>query len=261
MAEDATVTPELEQHGHEQYLKLRDRIHEMKQRALAVAITPGGLLAREDERTDYSPISYQVRWQLQLAAEHLVAFNRLVEAHGLPDYAGYVLIRAGLETSATAYWIIQPNVSHGRVLRALRMAYWNQRDSAEFAIAAGFTDNTWDTERREYLELLRGKVKKLQQSKLDIRRISHTDLLTDVGRGLKLPQRPSALLAWRLCSSLAHGNSAAAVMALQHRQIRAEEPNVHRSTSSWALVSSLMRTAIDTFDGALDLFEKRASEK
>lgn len=261
MGDDATVTPALEQHGHEQYLELRDRIHELRKRTLSVTLTPEGLLAREDQRTNYSPISHQVRFQLQLAAEHLVAFDRLVEAHGLPNYAGYVLIRAALETSATAYWLIQPNVSNRRVLRALRMAYWNQLDSAEFAIAAGFTDTTWDTERREHLEMLRGKVKGLHQSRLDVTRISHTNLLTDVGRALKLTQPPSTLLAWRLCSSLAHGNSAAAVMALQHRQIRADEPNVHSSTSSWALVSSLIRTAVETFDAALDLFEKRAAEK
>lgn len=261
MAEDATVTPELERHGREQYEELRDRIRQMRQRALAVDITPEGLLAREDQRTEYSPISHQVRFQLQLAAEHLVALDRLIEGHGLPDYAGYVLIRAALEASATAYWLIQPNVSHRRVLRALRMAYWNQRDSAEFAAAAGFADGAWDIERREYLEQLRSKIKGLHQTSLDVSRISHTDLLTDVGRGLKLTQRPSTLLAWRLCSSLAHGNSAAAVMALQHREIRPEEPNVHSSTSSWALVSSLVRTAVDTFDGALELFEKRAAAK
>lgn len=49
-------------------------------------------------------------------------------------------------------------------------------------------------------------------------------------------------------------------MSLQHRQIRAGEPNVHKSTSSWALVSALIRTAVETFDGALDLFEKRAAQ-
>lgn len=135
MTDDSFVNPKLEQHGREQYNQLRSRILEMRQKALAVRITPEGLLAREDQRTSYSPISYQVRWQLQLAAEHLVAFDRLVEGHGLPDYAGYVLIRAALETSATAYWLIQPNVSNRRVLRALRMAYWNQVDSAEFATA------------------------------------------------------------------------------------------------------------------------------
>ncbi|MCP1428209.1 hypothetical protein J3D45_000707 [Microbacterium foliorum] len=259
MAGESTVNPDLERYGREQYDSLRPRIHQMRSRALAVAIAPDGMLAREDERTDYSPISYQVRFQLQLAAEHLVALDHLIQGHGLPNYAGYVLIRAALETSATAYWLLQPNVSNRRVLHALRMAFWNQRDSAEFAAAAGHRGTAWDEERRAYLDLLRSKVKGLHQSSLDVPRLSHTDMLTAVGRKLKISQQPSTLLAWRLCSSLAHGNSAAAVMALQHRQINAGEANVHSATSSWALVSALVRTALATFDGALAQFEQRAS--
>lgn len=249
----------LEKYGREQYASLRPRIHEMRSRALAVTLAPGGLLAREDEKTSYSPISHQVRFQLQLASEHLTALDQLIEAHGLPNYAGYVLIRAALETSAAGYWLVQPGVSNRRVLRALRMAWWDQRDSAEFTVASGHAATDWDLERRAHLDLLRSKVKGLHQATLDLPRLSHTDMLTEVGRGLKITQQLSTLLAWRLCSSLAHGNSAAAVMALQHRQIRETEPHVHSATSSWALVSALVRTSLETFDGALALFEERAS--
>ncbi|OAN38856.1 hypothetical protein [Microbacterium sp. H83] len=259
MAEDSFVNPDLERYGQEQYDSLRPRIHEMRSRALAVIVTPDGMLAREDERTDYSPISYQVRFQLQLAAEHLVALDHLVAGHGLPNYAGYVLIRAALETSATAYWLLQPNVSNRRVLRALRTASWDQRDSAEFASAAGHAATDWDLQRHDHLDSLRRKVKGLHQSSLDVPRLSHTDMLTAVERSLKISQQPSTLLAWRLCSSLAHGNSAAAVMALQHRQIGGGNANIHRATSSWALVSALVRTALETFDGALAQYQQRAS--
>ena len=254
---DASVNADIEQQGREQYALLRPRIKSMRRQALAVEIVPGTLMHREDHRTSYSPISYQVRWQLQLASEHLVALDRLVEGHGLPDYAGYVLIRAAIETAASAYWLTQPEVSDRRVLRALQMAWWNQDAAAEFATAAGFDQTDNDREIKAQLNELRGKIKSLRQAKLDKPHLSHSDMLTAVERTISV-NHPMPLLAWRQCSALAHGNSAVAVMSLQHRMIRAEEPNVHKSTSSWAIVSALTRTALDMFDSALASFEKRS---
>lgn len=254
---DATVNPKLERFGQTQYQKLKPRISAMKTDALSVTVLPGSLLSREDDRTSFSPISYQVRWQLQLASEHLVAFTRLVEGHGLPNYAGYVLIRAAIETAACASWLLQPEKSDRRVLRALQMAWWNQSDAASFTTGAGFDPSVRDAEIKNHLNELRMAVKSLRQTPLNKVRISHTDLLTTVQRRSAIAN-PTPLVAWRQCSALAHGNSAVAEMSMQHEVIRAEEPRIHTSRASWALVSALLRTAVDLSQESNDLFHKRA---
>lgn len=254
---DATVDPGLERFGQTQYQDLKPRISAMKDEALGVVVLPGSLLSREDGRTSFSPISYQVRWQLQLASEHLVAFTRLVDGHGLPNYAGYVLIRAAIESAACALWLLQPQKSDRRVLRALQMSWWNQTDAALFSTAAGFDPSARDAEIKSELTELRMAVKSLRQTSLDKTRISHTEMLTTVQRTSSIAN-PTPLVAWRQCSALAHGNSAVAEMSMQHEAIHAEEPRIHVSRASWALVSALLRTAVNLAQESNELFRNRA---
>ncbi|MDF2916578.1 MAG: hypothetical protein K0S70_795 [Microbacterium sp.] len=255
---DAFIDAAGERLGRDNYEKLRTGILSMKERALEIEPVPGGLLDREDQRTDLMPLSHQVKWHLQVAAHHLQAFDRLVQSEDtLPTYSGYALIRACIESAAQAHWLIHHEHSAKRVLRALLSAWWDHRDAVAFARSLDRLDEDWDKRVREGLDAKRAAVKSLRQTSLDVPRTSHTDMLIDVERRLILPA-PTPLTTWRLCSSLTHGNSSIATMALQRRVLDEAAPHVHSATSSWLLVSALVRSTVETFDAAVALLRRRA---
>lgn len=256
---NARIGAARELRSRREYEELHRRLPTMTEEVLSITPVPGGLLEREDELTRYSPLSYQVKWQLQLTAQHLRAFDQMVEP-GLPPpaVAGYPLIRAAIEAAAQAHWLLQNGKRAQRVLRALRSSWWDHSDAMVISRSLGQPDPEWDRKTREALERGRLEVKELAQASLDVPRLSHSDMLTDVERHLKLPM-PTPLIAWRLCSSLTHGNSLVASMALQRQVIDLAAPQLHTATSSWTIVSPLIRTTLATFDAAATLFGSRAA--
>lgn len=256
---DAVIDAARELRSRQEYDRLRDRLPTMTEKVLAITPVAGGLLEREDELTSYSPLSYQVKWQLQLTAHHLRAFDQLVRSEALPPaFAGYPLIRAAIEAAAQAHWLLQNGKSAQRVLRALRGSWWDHADAMAFSRSVGEPDENWDSKSRAAIEAKRRAVKALHQSVLDVPRLSHTDMLKEVERKLSLPM-PTPLVAWRLCSSLTHGNSLVASMALQRKVVDSAAPQVHMATSSWTVVTPLIRTTVATFDAALELLERHAA--
>lgn len=256
---DGQPNAEMEAAGYREVLLLLDAIDDFMPRYRALQVRPGSALSRADEKTDYAPISTQVGWQLQIAADHMKAFARLVRDGGqLPHYSGYVLIRASLEACATALWIFGPGKPAPRILRSLQLSWWSAQEANRFASAVGFDGETGNAETLAYLEQLRMGVKELRQSNLDVTQISRTNMFLDVERRFPYPKKLTPLHVWRVCSSLAHGNSAMAVMALKREQIDPEVPGNHFARSSWALVSSFLRAAVWMFDRAVERFEELA---
>lgn len=251
------MDPEREAQGHANYERMRSRISSLRAEAVAPSPSPGSLLAREDRHTSFSPLSYQVKWQLQICAHHLEAFDRLVQYDGtLPTYAGYALIRAAIESAGQAHWLLQHNHSAQRVLRAIRSVWWDHIDARDFSRQRGYDDDELSTRVRAGLTKDLQSVKQLRQSVFDVKRLSHTDMLTDVERYLRLPD-PSPLTTWRLCSALTHGNGLMAANVLQRRTLDDAEPQVKTLSPSWSVTSALIRTTLDTFDAAIALLIQR----
>lgn len=257
---DAQPDPEMEAAGRLELLSLLEAIDDFVPRIRALQVRTGGALQRADGKTAYAPISSQVGWQLQVAADHLNAFGRLVREDGrLPHYSGYVLIRAALEACATALWLFGPGKPAQRILRSLRLSWWFAQEANRFATDVGFDGETINAETWEYLEQLRLGVKELRQSNLDVTQISRTDMFVDVERRFRSPKKLTPLHAWRVCSSLAHGNTAMAVMALKREQIDPRDPAKHVASSSWALVATFVRAAVWMFNEAIERFEELAA--
>lgn len=250
----------MEAAGHRDLLSLLVAIDEFAPRVHALQIRSGGALQRADEKTGYAPISSQVGWQLQIATDHLNAFGRLVREEGnLPHYSGYVLIRAALEACATALWLFGPGKPAQRILRSLQLSWWSAQEANRFATDIGFDGETIDAETRSHLDQLRLGVKELRQGRLDVTPISRTNMFLDVERRFPSTKQLTPLHAWRVCSSLAHGNSAMAVMALKREQIDPADPARHIARSSWALVASFVQIVVWMFNRAMERFEEIAT--
>lgn len=255
---DAIVDPAREAGGRASYESLRLQIPTIKPRTMAIVAQPNSLLELDDQQTSFEPIAHQVRWQLQVTYENLTALDQLIQAHGLPTYAGYPLIRAAVEAAAQALWLIQHNHSAKRAIRALRSSYWQSSEAANLSDSLGYPDPDRDERVRGALEQLRRKIKALHQQPLDVDRISRTDMLREVERHLKLPQ-PTPLVTWRLCSSLAHANSYTASFSMQRTQRSPDEPQLWVATSSWAMVASMVRTTLAVTDAAIARLDELAT--
>ncbi|MFE7198498.1 hypothetical protein [Microbacterium oxydans] len=256
---DGQPDPEMEAAGEREVLALLEEIDDFMPRIRALRIRAGGALQRADGKTSYAPISKQVGWQLQIAADHLNAFVRLVREKGeLPHYSGYVLVRAALEACASALWLLGPGKPAQRILRSLQLSWWSAEEANDFASDVGFDGETLNAEIRSHLDELRRGVKELRQNRLDVTPISRTNMFLDVQRRFPFPKQLTPLHAWRVCSSLAHGNSAMAVMALKRQQIDPDDPSRHIASSSWALVATFLRVAVWMFNRAVERFEEIA---
>lgn len=257
---DGRVDPKFEAAGRDEVFRLFGEIAGFRGRAQRLVAEPGSALDRADKKTDYAPISVQFTWQMQIAADHLVAFARLVhERRELPHYSGYVLIRAALESCATALWLLGPGKPPQRILRSLRLSWWFTDEANRFATDIGHPGETINAEVLAYLDELRGGVKELQQSRIDVTPLSRTDTFIDVERRFPSPKLLTPLHTWRVCSSLAHGNSAMAVMALKREPISPEDANRHIATSSWALIATFVRTCVWMFNRAVERFDELAA--
>lgn len=253
---DARVSDEREAHSQREYNELFKAIETMKDRALAAEPETGSVLERDDANSGIIPLSWQVKWQLQLVAAYLTALDDLIETRGLPYVAGYPLIRAAVESAGQAHWLLQHGHSHQRVLRALRTSWWDHRDAMRFSKSVGAYEAESDQKIRGTLLELRDGVKPLRQSELDTERLSHTDMLTDVGRKLRLPM-PTPLQAWQLASAMTHGNTLVPGSTLQRTVIDPERPELHFAYGSWHLTVPLIRTAVSTSEAALKLLQDR----
>ncbi len=256
---DAEVSAAREEFSRREYDELRQGVLTMQQRALEVETASGSILERENAQTSFFPITYQVRWQLQLAAAHLMALDNLIQSGGLPYVAGYPLIRAAVESAAQAHWQLQHAHTRQRVLRSLRISWWDHRDAMRFGMSIGKYDTAFDERIQDAIRSMKERVKALSQAELDVERTSHTDILIDVERKLKLPM-PTPLQTWQLASSMTHGNTLTPGSTMQRKAIDPAHPNVYVAYASWHLTVPLIRTTVQTFEAALNLFTQRASQ-
>lgn len=249
-----------EEYSRREFEELRLRIYAVRERIVPITPRPGGILEREDYRTESVALSWQVKWQLQLAAEHLMTLDRVVEAHDLPVTSGYPLIRSSIECAGQAHWLLQNEKSSQRVLRALRTAWADHVDRMNLAKSVdGMYDPAADERVREHLLELRRRTKELRSTRVDVKRLNHTDMLTEVERKLKL-SAPSPLVTWRLCSALTHGNALIANSTHQLVPIEGGQPNLYRARSSWHLTVPLIRSTLATIDAAIALLQRRAEQ-
>ena len=111
----------------------------------------GSPLTRDDELTaGPDPLSHQAISLIHASLDHLHG----VRVDTIHTHAQYAMIRAGIETAATAWWLMAPEARRGRTVRSVRL-YW--QDSVD-AISA-FSDlgserdvKAEQTEKRQKLE-------------------------------------------------------------------------------------------------------------
>lgn len=167
------------------------------------ALKPGprSSLAGDDERTRPFQVSHSARSLVSGALDHLHALANLVEtAKVLHDSASFTLVRAALEQSATAAWLIAPASRPERISRRLRLEHeWQaDRTRAERSIRS-------DAPRSKLGRMLTG-VARENVVQLPGKRPTTTLIVRQVDQ-LRLTPGTSVEVCWRAASAVAHGRN------------------------------------------------------
>jgi hypothetical protein len=253
------VDADTEANAQDLIARLLGSLGPLGDRAAAVDPVGGGVLAREDELTAFDPLSAQVSHQLTVALDHLGTLSRHLQSHGLPLTSQFTLARTAIESVGAALWLLTPDRSRTRVIRALRMCWWARVDAAELAKALGARDDRLPRILAR-LEQLRDIRRGSGDQRIDIVPISTTDLLLEVDRKLKKDEgRLSLLLSWKACSGLAHANKAVAQIFLERRQPEGLKPDEYYATASWAATSVMLGAAVYGLREAVERYEGHAA--
>lgn len=206
----------------------------------ALVARPRTVLAGDDRATSYETVSELVRSNLVFVLDHFDALKLMIQdGQSLMTMAPLTLLRAALESTGLAMWLIGSEARDERVLRALQAAYEANIDviRAEAELSGVTPTSGAPVDAVKRLEELRDARPTLRGKNLKppsiSERLGDTKAYFDSGRY-------SLLGLWKVASGMAHGRRAMMIHLLDFEQLSVGEETVHlRATSSVSLVAGL----------------------
>lgn len=251
----------------------RRLLREARQHALQISkevdelrVAPGGVLAAVDQRFDstqtFQP-SNMILTQLRLASHYLQAADQGGLRLGkwqYPTLSSFVVLRAAIECTASAHWLLSGANHRESVERALRRMWWDAVSAAEMATTADVdADHSALHDLEERINEILRPVKGLTLGQIvGSKRMSLSTVVADAGAALR-PNDPTLMSAgWMMCSGIAHGNipvSAGAGVTVALIQ----QPSQHViDDSSYAFIFAGI---VQDLDATVQLFKRRAVEQ
>ena len=215
-------------------------------------------LGRVDRRTDPFEPSQVARTFAMVAADNLRQVDRILRT-SLPTFALYSLIRSAIEASSFGLWILDASdeqLAASRTLRIYRQNIASDRTMWGSLVAGSEPphDRLHDSAEQRHRKL-RG-IDHVQFEKA-VRSSAVIDII-DRSR-LNRADQPaiSALVAWRVCSSIVHANP----VSMMHLLERHPDGNIGESatrTSRLSFVASFYVVACDRTEDLIDTFRVRS---
>lgn len=194
---------------------LTDRILEIYERGKNPFPVPSGKsrLAEVDAQLGAFPVTHAVERLIAVSSDNLHAVAMLVrKAEALHLYAPYAVIRASLETSGTAMWLLSGGSKSNIALHALRLE-WENKKNRDAATAKPVREKGEWALRRERLLLEAGSRFGLSPKAIKVRPLSSV-AVADGSAHFGLA--PMMLSAWKGSSGAAHGRTWAALALSNH---------------------------------------------
>jgi hypothetical protein len=196
---------------------LRNRLREIPEE------TPGpfagSILYEEARYTAREPIATLVATNRARARDNLDRiFDLMIDDENAQlvayPYSLYALIRASIESSATAMWLIQSDRRNDRVMRALQVSYRNTLDGVSLIRLFGEPEVQAADEARAERTLTRLNELKDQIPQLRQKQLTgppkYTEILKAVSRTPGGPRDTfefsSPITVWKISSSFIHGS-------------------------------------------------------
>lgn len=238
-----------------------ERREGLAQRTEVLEVVAKSSLSGDDRATPYNPLSTQVLHHLASASDHLNTVGLMIRVDGrpaVPAMALHTLVRAAVEATSTAAWLLLPQRRDDRVLRSLRLTYDNRRQ-----LRTILTDRTLKDPRfnnmAERLQAIRDARPGLTGVELGDRTLdSHTKRLDEASR-LLLSATPTPLEVWRLTSGIAHGNSSIALNVLELSLARKVESGDDRyeATAHLGMLAVFFIVSLNYMEATVNLLEQR----
>ena len=212
------------------------KVEELGKSMRKFEVRPKSALAGDDAATAYETLSSQVETNIQGAIDNVGALSALmIEAHVLPAFAHFGLLRNALEMVGMGLWLLGPTARDERVLRSLQATLEARRDSVNASN-----------------ELFRHTVKFPVDDPVHVLLLSQRDArLGLLGRSLAAPsiskklaaaqqycaEQPYTILGfWRLSSGAMHGRRAILRDLLEHDILSSSDTEVRTSMTSGVIV-------------------------
>ena len=259
---------ELSEQTKRRLLRVFDRVNAWRGRMQdrPAYIAAGSSLMADDEATHPYLISQSVHGALVSAVDHLDALRTLIQdAHVVHARATFTLLRAALENSATAVWLLAPGSRDERVLRRLRLQWADflDRETAERLFVAEPESSRADRKTElQGIAQARGFTDEKVIAVTD-GKVSYSSIVATAareGRFLDLDER-IAKACWMAASGIAHARPWAVLSPVLHRVEVPGAPEgstgLQLSASEGMLTLTADAAALMTGEGWLLLDQRR----
>ncbi|MFD9081694.1 hypothetical protein [Streptomyces erythrochromogenes] len=230
-------------------------------------VHPGSPLAGDDRKTDPYQVSHSVHLALVVAVDHLQALATLVkgtEKAGVREmlihtHAPFTLLRAALENSARAVWLLGPLLRTERVWRRLVMQHADTKNGEAKAKLLGTPRDGDPTRQRIRQLLVSAGIPESELTKGKLKLPGYGDLVNDAGSRTPLGGERAELF-WSACSSLAHGDLSG-TLAVLDREVTATDGRVSwlKLTGSIKALLVITKATLDMAEYAFELYSLRAT--
>lgn len=199
-------SPEDEAHGRAWLSQSFDRVERLHSAFADMSVRQRSSLHGHDLATPREPLSHQVYTAVGVAFDNLRTIKVLMaDAHVLPVFAHFGLIRNALEAPGVALWMLGPTSRDVRVLRSLQLAYEDRLD--QWSLELEVDGNPYvslpptDAIANRLLEI---RDLRPVNSGVSLNPPSITKRLA-VAQAFVPPQEVTLLASWKIMSGVAHG--------------------------------------------------------
>lgn len=194
----------------------------------------GSPMHADDRRLAPYQLSHACWHSLSHAVDHLNCLRSLLQDAGVVHmYAPYTLVRGALENACASVWLLRPRSRAERVIRRLRFAVNDINHGEE---AKALTGRQGPRSKGERIAQIRSIAKQcgVDENKA-VKTAGYKEIINAASDGNQL-----ILLAWKLCSGIAHGDFWTTPAAAQMISM-AEEPSEVGAFAVSARVGLLMQ--------------------
>jgi hypothetical protein len=217
-------------------------------------VQPGSALAGDDFRTHPFPVSQAAWHALSVAVDHLGCVrSSLIESRDgdqvstlIHTYAQFSLIRAAVENSARAVWLLGPRSRQTRMSRRLALQAKENKSSDRIReLVNQPASQTKEARLQRLADLLIAAGMPASETKAALRAPTYKEIVRGAGDFTTL-EADLTEIVWSGCSALSHGDTYGA-LSIVDREIVAREKDVAlvRFTGSirnlfWCTVASVI---------------------
>lgn len=195
----------------------------------APEVEPGSDLAFDTARSGTYDVGHAAWSGIAVAIDHLHALRELiVKAGSLHTYAPFSLIRSAMDNASLALWLIGPDDSDERVLRCLRVASENVRQSRDARAVLGPRapqPPRPDDVRLQEITDIANALGINSRGAAGARWAGYERIVEEAATLTRILDPGATAFLWRACSAFGHGRQWAA-LALLNRELQPRSQGV-----------------------------------